>query len=146
MSRLAYDGADFQPPSIRFITPLIKATTSFPPLVYDEANSERLLHEQAILCARLARLLRRSLRGLEWEELHFGDRSRLERALSGLGSDIPLVWLIEGQEHVEGPPALAQNKPTLAQNKKALSRPRRRSRGEELKRARSLGKEALKEA
>ncbi len=76
----------------------MKTTTSFPHLVYDGINSERLLHEQAILCARLARLLRRSLHGLAWEELRFGDRSRLERALSSLGSDIPLVWLIRGQE------------------------------------------------
>ncbi len=100
--------AGFLPPSIRFITPLIKATTSFPPLVYDEANSERLLHEQAILCARLARLLRRSLHGLAWEELRFGDRSRLERALSGLGQDIPLVWLIQGQKAPGEEPADAQ--------------------------------------
>ena len=76
----------------------MKTATSFPHLVYGGANSERLLHEQAILCARLARLLRRSLHGLAWEELRFADRSRLERALSNLGSDIPLVWLIQGQK------------------------------------------------
>ncbi len=76
----------------------MKTATPFPHLVYGGANPERLLHEQAILCARLARLLRRSLHGLDWEELRFGDRCRLERTLSNLGSDIPLVWLIRGQE------------------------------------------------
>ncbi len=110
--------AGFQPPSIRFITPLMKTTTSFPPLVYDGINSERLLHEQAILCARLARLLRRSLHGLAWEELRFGDRSRLERALSTLGQDIPLVWLIQGQKAPGEEPADAQ---TISQTKKMKS-------------------------
>ncbi len=99
-----YDGFEFQPLSNRLITPLMKTTTSFPHPVYGGANfygganSEHLLHEQVMLCARLARLLRRSLHGLDWEELRFGDRSRLERALSGLGQDIPLVWLIHGQK------------------------------------------------
>lgn len=56
-----------------------------------------LLHERAVLCARLAVLLRRSLRGLDWDGTAVSDRARLERALSGLGGDIPLVWLIGGQ-------------------------------------------------
>ena len=99
----------------------MKTTTSFPHLVhgganfYGGANSERLLHEQAILCARLARLLRRSLHGLAWEELRFGDRCRLERALSNLGSDIPLVWLIQDQKAPVEEPAEAQ---IISQTKK----------------------------
>jgi len=101
-------GAGFPPPSICLITPLMKTTTSFPHRVYDGINSERLLHEQASLCARLARLLRRSLHGLAWEELRFGDRSRLERALTSLGNDIPLVWLIQGQKAPGEEPADAQ--------------------------------------
>jgi len=96
----------------------MKTTTSFPHLVYGGANSERLLYERAILCARLARLLRRSLRGLAWEELRFADRSRLERALSGLGSDIPLVWLIQGQKAPVEEPADAQ---IISQTKKMKS-------------------------
>ena len=96
----------------------MKTTTSFPHLVYGGTTSERLLHEQAILCARLARLLRRSLHGLVWEELRFADRSRLERALSGLGSDIPLVWLIQGQKTPGEEPADAQ---TISQTKKMKS-------------------------
>jgi len=93
----------------------MKTAPSFPHLVHGGTNSERLLHEQAILCARLARLLRRSLRGLDWEELRFGDRSRLERALSGLGSDIPLVWLTQGQKAPGEEPADAQ---IISQTKK----------------------------
>ncbi len=96
----------------------MKTTTSFPHLVYGGTNSERLRHEQVILCARLARLLRRSLHGLVWEELRFGDRSRLERALSGLGSDIPLVWLIRGQKAPGEEPADAQ---IISQTKKMKS-------------------------
>ena len=110
--------AGFPPLFTRLITPLMKTTTSFPHPVYGGANSERLLHEQALLCARLARLLRRSLHGLAWEELRFGDRSRLERALSNLGSDIPLVWLIQGQEAPVEEPADAQ---IISQTKKMKS-------------------------
>jgi len=86
----------------------MKTSHFSPHSVYNGINSERLLHEQAILCARLARLLRRSLHGLAWEELRFGDRSRLERALSSLGQDIPLVWLIQGQKAPGEEPADAQ--------------------------------------
>ncbi len=96
----------------------MKTATSFPHLVYNGINSERLLHEQAILCARLARLLRRSLHGLAWEELRFADHSRLERALSNLGSDIPLVWLIQGQKAPGKEPTDAQ---TISQTKKMKS-------------------------
>jgi len=96
----------------------MKTTTSFPHSVYDGINSERLLHEQAILCARLARLLRRSLHSLVWEELRFADRSHLERALSGLGQDIPLVWLIQGQKAPGEEPAGAQ---IISQTKKMKS-------------------------
>jgi len=104
----------------------MKTTTSFPHPVYGGTNSERLLHEQAILCARLARLLRRSLHGLAWEELRFGDRSRLERALSNLGSDIPLVWLIQGQKAPGEEPADAQ---TISQTKKMKSGGKMKSTG-----------------
>ncbi len=120
MSRLApIDRAAFQPLSNRLITPLMKTATSFPRPNYGGATSERLLHEQAILCARLARLLRRSLHGLAWEELRFGDRSRLERALSSLGQDIPLVWLIQGQKAPAEEPADAQ---IVSQTKKMKAR------------------------
>jgi len=94
------------------------------------ADRDCLLHERAVLCARLARLLRRSLSGFDWAEVRFADRARLERILSGLGGDIPLVWLIEGQEYVEGAQALAQNKKALEQAKKALQRGRTKARQE----------------
>ena len=54
-------------------------------------------HFQAILCGRLARVLHLALKDLDWPELRFSDRSRLGRALTQLGNDIPLVWLISGQ-------------------------------------------------
>lgn len=38
-----------------------------------------------------------ALTDLDWPFLRFSDRSRLERALTRLGNDIPLVWLIAGQ-------------------------------------------------
>jgi len=85
-----------------------------------QASRDALLHERAILCARLARLLRRSLHGLAWEELRFGDRSRLERALSGLGADIPLVWLIAGQEYIAGQEM--RNQAVPMENKEASDR------------------------
>ena len=55
------------------------------------------VHSQAVLCSHLARLLHHALTDLDWPFLRFSDRSRLERALTRLGSDIPLVWLIAGQ-------------------------------------------------
>lgn len=55
------------------------------------------VHSQAVLCSHLARLLHHSLTDLDWPFLRFSDRSRLERALTRLGNDIPLVWLIAGQ-------------------------------------------------
>ncbi len=48
------DGAGFPPPSIRLIIPLMKTSHFSPHSVYDGINSERLMHEQAILCARPA--------------------------------------------------------------------------------------------
>lgn len=56
------------------------------------------IHSQAILCSHLARLLHHALTDLDWPFLRFSDRSRLERALTRLGHDIPLVWLIAGQQ------------------------------------------------
>ena len=55
------------------------------------------VHSQAVLCSHLARLLHHALTDLDWPFLRFSDRSRLERSLTRLGSDIPLVWLIAGQ-------------------------------------------------
>jgi len=55
------------------------------------------VHSQAVLCSHLARLLHHALRDLDWPFLRFSDRSRLERALTRLGHDIPLVWLIASQ-------------------------------------------------
>lgn len=57
------------------------------------------VHSQAVLCSHLARLLHHALDDLDWPFLRFSDRSRLERALTRLGNDIPLVWLIAGQPH-----------------------------------------------
>ena len=54
-------------------------------------------HSQAVLCGRLARVLHLALKDLDWPELRFSDRSRLGRALTQLGNDIPLIWLIAGQ-------------------------------------------------
>ena len=58
------------------------------------------VHSQAVLCSHLARLLHHALDDLDWPFLRFSDRSRLERALTRLGNDIPLVWLIAGQPQV----------------------------------------------
>ncbi len=55
------------------------------------------VHSQAVLCSHLARLLHHALTDLDWPFLRYSDRSRLERSLTRLGNDIPLVWLIAGQ-------------------------------------------------
>lgn len=55
------------------------------------------VHSQAVLCSHLARLLHHALTDLDWPFLRYSDRSRMERALTRLGNDIPLVWLIAGQ-------------------------------------------------
>ena len=65
------------------------------------AGRDGPLHERAVLSASLATLLRRSLRGLDWAGLPDADRNSLERALTALGGDIPLVWLIRGQDALQ---------------------------------------------
>lgn len=61
------------------------------------AQNIAVLHTQAVLCGHLARLLHHALAELDWPRLRFSDRSRLERSLTRLGGDIPLVWIIAGQ-------------------------------------------------
>jgi len=89
-----------------------------------QAGRDYVLHERVVLCARLARLLRRSLRGFDWAEMRFTDRARLQRVLSGLGADIPLVWLIEGQEYIAGQEIRDQAVPK--ENKEASNRSKSR--------------------
>ena len=55
------------------------------------------VHSQAVLCARLSRVLHYALLGLAWSEVRYSDRTRLKRSLTLLAGDIPLVWLIAGQ-------------------------------------------------
>ena len=55
------------------------------------------VHEQALVCARLSRVLHDALVGLDWPQVRFSDRTRLKRSLTLLAGDIPLVWLIAGQ-------------------------------------------------
>ncbi len=64
------------------------------------------VHAQAALCVSLARVLHHALADLDWPLLRFSDRSRLERVLTRLGGDIPLVWLAAAQ------PQVAQQKST----------------------------------
>lgn len=72
------------------------------------------VHAQAVLCVSLARVLHHALADLDWPLLRFSDRSRLERVLTRLGGDIPLVWLAAAQPQVAQPQA-TQTKAT--QNK-----------------------------
>ncbi len=74
------------------------------------------VHSQAVLCSHLARLLHHALTDLDWPFLRFSDRSRLERALTRLGNDIPLVWLIAGQ------PQNNQTQNNQTQNKQSAVR------------------------
>lgn len=55
------------------------------------------VHAQSVLCARLSRVLHYALLGLDWSQVRYSDRTRLERSLTLLAGDIPLVWLIAGQ-------------------------------------------------
>jgi hypothetical protein len=57
---------------------------------------DTLGHERAALCARMARLLHHALTGLDWPGLRFADRSRLDRALAQLESDIALARAVAG--------------------------------------------------
>lgn len=78
-------------------------TKSSPPnLSSRDAQSITVLHTQAVLCGHLARLLHHALAELDWQRLRFSDRSRLERSLTRLGGDIPLVWIIAGQPQEKG--------------------------------------------
>lgn len=82
-----------QTPSFRF--PPTKPTSIT--LSSRDAQNIAVLHTQAVLCGHLARLLHHALAELDWPRLRFSDRSRLERSLTRLGGDIPLVWIIAGQ-------------------------------------------------
>ena len=57
----------------------------------DKMLQDTMLHERAVLCARLARLLLAALSALNWQSLRFADRSRLARALTRLASDAHLA-------------------------------------------------------
>ena len=61
------------------------------------------VHEQALVCARLSRVLHDALLGLDWPQVRFSDRTRLKRSLTLLTGDIPLVWLIAGQPLEDAP-------------------------------------------
>lgn len=82
-----------------FHDPALDAPALTPAQGVSGASSPYLsqVHSQAVLCSHLARLLHHALTDLDWPFLRFSDRSRLERALTRLGNDIPLVWLIAGQ-------------------------------------------------
>lgn len=67
------------------------------------------VHAQVTLCVSLARILHHALTDLDWPLLRYSDRSRLERALTRLGGDIPLVWLAAGQPQSKQPQS-GQNK------------------------------------
>lgn len=56
-----------------------------------EGTQSALIHERVILCCRMARLLRHALSGITWPCVRFADRSRLDRALAQLESDIRLA-------------------------------------------------------
>ena len=75
------------------------------------------LHEQALLCARLSRVLHSALLGLDWPQVRFSDRNRLKRSLTLLAGDIPLVWLIAGQPLEEAPPQSTQQQAILNHGK-----------------------------
>ncbi len=58
---------------------------------FSAAPKDALGHERAVLCGRMARLLHHALTGLDWPGLRFADRSRLDRALAQLESDMTLA-------------------------------------------------------
>ena len=74
-----------------------------PPLPHPVPAASARVHEQALLCARLSRVLHSALLGLDWPQVRFSDRTRLKRSLTLLAGDIPLVWLIAGQPLEEAP-------------------------------------------
>lgn len=63
---------------------------------FSAAPKDTLGHERAALCGRVARLLHHALTGLDWPGLRFADRSRLDRALAQLESDIALARTVAG--------------------------------------------------
>ena len=67
------------------------------------STDPRRVHDQALVCARLSRVLHDALLGLDWPQVRFSDRTRLKRSLTLLAGDIPLVWLIAGQPLEEAP-------------------------------------------
>ena len=78
-------------------TPRRKSALQKISLPHDKPNGKNdMLHERAVLCSRLARLLIASLGALDWQALRFSDRSRLARALTRLASDAHLTELAAG--------------------------------------------------
>ena len=51
-------------------------------------HHDHLVHERAMLCCRMARLLHVAMTGIDCSALRFADRSRLGRALAQLDLDI----------------------------------------------------------
>ena len=73
------------------------------PLPHPVPTDPHHVHDQALVCARLSRVLHDALLGLDWPQVRFSDRTRLKRSLTLLAGDIPLVWLIAGQSLEEAP-------------------------------------------
>jgi len=90
---------------------LNRKLSSVAPLSTFSTDPDRV-HEQALVCARLSRVLHDALVGLDWPNVRFSDRTRLKRSLTLLAGDIPLVWLIAGQplEHAQEQVLLNTNK------------------------------------
>ena len=74
------------------------------PLPHPVTIDPRRVHEHAVVCARLSRVLHDALLSLDWPQVRFSDRTRLKRSLTLLAGDIPLVWLVVGQPLEEAPP------------------------------------------
>ena len=59
-----------------------------------ELTQSVLVHHRAMLCCRMASLLHHALTGITWPDVRFADRSRLDRALARLESDIGLARMV----------------------------------------------------
>ena len=70
--------------------------TRTPTDTVETSEHAALLRERVAFCCRLARLLQRTLAGTRLAELRPADRSRLDRALLRLQSDLSLARTITG--------------------------------------------------
>ena len=91
------------------ITPAAPAPVSSSLALPGASQVHSQVHAQAALCISLARVLHHALADLDWPLLRFSDRSRLERVLTRLGGDIPLVWLAAAQNK-QAQPQPARNR------------------------------------